>query len=213
MVMMATVIAAFGYKACTDPTFVPPEGPPFSCKVTDFFTISDIMGVAPWNKLYAIMMTIYSFSNLAEIRCWDDRLSSFVSAQTRNVLWFGTILGMVSGPMIGFYDCYFDYPWHQFSTNLFVVGQLLYIYPIVYILSSNKNQFKAAAHPVIDGMVTLLIFVTLDGAFIYLFPGMLDKYIDIGALGEWFAFYSDFYIRYQSTKIISYMLEVTRKDE
>ncbi len=62
-------------------------------------------------------------------------------------------------------------------------------------------------------MVTLLIFVTLDGALIYLFPGMLDKYIDIGALGEWFAFYSDFYIRYQSTKVISYMLEVTRKDE
>jgi len=62
-------------------------------------------------------------------------------------------------------------------------------------------------------MVTLLIFVTIDGAFIYLFPGVLDPIIDIGALGEWFAFYSDFYIRYQSTKLINYMLEVKRKDE
>jgi len=141
MVMMATVIALFGYKACYDPSFIPPDGGAFSCKMTDFFTISDIMGVAPWNKLYAIMMTVYSFSNLAEMRCWDDRLTTFTTSSTRTVLWIGTVVGMIFGPGIGFYDCYYDGHWHQFVTNVFVFGQLLYIYPLVYILSQNKAQF------------------------------------------------------------------------
>ena len=40
------------------------------------------MGVAPLNKLYAMMLTVYSFTKQAEARAYYQGLSGFVSAAT-----------------------------------------------------------------------------------------------------------------------------------
>ena len=54
MIMMATLIAIFGYRACMQGEF--------ECTVQHFPDISHVMGVAPLNKLYAMMFMIYSFT-------------------------------------------------------------------------------------------------------------------------------------------------------
>ena len=54
MIMMATLIAIFGYRACMQGEF--------ECTIEHFPDISHVMGVAPLNKLYSIMFVVYSFS-------------------------------------------------------------------------------------------------------------------------------------------------------
>ena len=59
MVMMAVGISYFGVKACQAETFG-------VCTLQQLPDISHVMGVAPLNKLYAIMLTVYSASKMWE---------------------------------------------------------------------------------------------------------------------------------------------------
>jgi hypothetical protein len=52
MAMMASIIAICGYQACATGKF--------ECTWKKFPDISHVMGGPPLNKLYAIMLTVYS---------------------------------------------------------------------------------------------------------------------------------------------------------
>lgn len=104
MLMMAMTISYFGYEACTAGTFV--------CTPQSFPDISHLMGNPPLNKLYSIMLTIYSCTKQAEARAYYHRLSGFVSPLMNNVLLLAAVVSFVFGPLIGFFDCYYDMPHH-----------------------------------------------------------------------------------------------------
>jgi len=102
MVMMITIISYVGYLACTQ------WGYYGKCGVDNIPDISQVMGDPPVNKLYAIMLTIYSATKLAEARAYYNRLSTFVSPLFNAFLFGAAVIAMFSGPAIGYYDCFFD---------------------------------------------------------------------------------------------------------
>jgi hypothetical protein len=74
------------------------------------------MGVTPLNKLYSIMLTIYSCTKQAEARAYHDRLSGFVSPLVNSLLLLAALASFIFGPCIGFWDCYYDMDIHCFVT-------------------------------------------------------------------------------------------------
>jgi len=133
MVMMVTLISYFGWVACTtDSRFG-------ECSLDKFFSISELMGMPPLNKLYAIMMTVYSATKQAEARAYYNRLSTFVSPLLNNFLFFAACVAMIAGPAIGYYDCYFNGHMHMVCTNTFVIAEVCYLVPLAYIMSTNRE--------------------------------------------------------------------------
>jgi len=118
MVMMATLIAYFGWVACTsDKRFG-------ECSLDNFFDISHLMGNPPLNKLYAIMLTVYSATKQAEHRAYFNRLSTFVSPILNYFIFFAACVAMIAGPGIGYYDTYFNIDMHMFFTTTFVIAEV-----------------------------------------------------------------------------------------
>jgi hypothetical protein len=108
MLMMASIIAVCGYQACQ-------EGK-FECTLQKFPDISHVMGGPPLNKLYSIMLTVYSCTKQAEARAYYNRLSGFVSPLVNNFLLFAATVSFIFGPLIGFFDCYYDMDMHMLAT-------------------------------------------------------------------------------------------------
>ena len=61
-IMMATILLSCGYQAC--------QSGEYTCNLHDFPDVSHVMGVAPLNKLYAMMLTWYSFNKLNYYRAF-----------------------------------------------------------------------------------------------------------------------------------------------
>lgn len=198
MLMMASVIALCGYQACQ-------EGK-FECTWQHFPDISHVMGGPPLNKLYSIMLTIYSCTKQAEARAYHDRLSTFVSPLANGLLLLAATVSFIFGPLIGYFDCYYDMHHHMQATGLFTGGEIVYIYGIVYLLATNRSQFDASASAAIDRCILALIIVAIDGYLMQLGPEALG--ISIHQIGEWVAFYLDFFVRYQLSTIIRYKSQV-----
>jgi hypothetical protein len=74
------------------------------------------MGGPPLNKLYSIMLTIYSCVKQAEARAYHDRLSTFVSPCVNNFLLFPALASFIFGPLIGYWDCYYNMDKHMLAT-------------------------------------------------------------------------------------------------
>ena len=72
----------------------------------------------------------------------------------------------------------------------------------VYLIATNRNQFSPSASSTIDTCIYSLVLVAIDGILMSLGPEVVG--ISIAQMGEWFAFYSDFFIRWQLSKIIKY---------
>ena len=70
------------------------------------------MGLAPLNKLYAMMMTLFAFVKIMNIRATIDRIQSFTSSNLQLFLVAAGAAGVIFGPAIGFFDTYYDHPVH-----------------------------------------------------------------------------------------------------
>ena len=99
------------------------------------------MGLAPLNKLYAIMFTVYSFTKQAEARAYHHRLSGFVSPLANGFLLLAASASFIFGPLIGYWDCYYNMDKHMLATQIFTGGEIVYIYFITYLIATNRNQF------------------------------------------------------------------------
>ena len=130
--MMTVVIGYFGWVACQDLRFG-------ECSMDNFMDISHLMGNPPSNKLYAIMLTVYSATKFYEASAYYNRLSTFVSPLVNNFLFFAACVAMIAAPGIGYYDCYFNMHMHMTFTTTFVIGEILYLYPLCYILHHNRE--------------------------------------------------------------------------
>lgn len=124
--MMASIIIYFGYVGCTDGTF--------TCDENSFPDISHVMGKAPLNKLYAIMLTWYACVKQANVRAYHQRLQGIASSGTNQALVIYGIISCIFGPLIGFFDVYYNMPVHCFVVALFVIGEVLYIFTMTAVL-------------------------------------------------------------------------------
>ena len=197
MIMMATLIAIFGYRACIQGEF--------ECTVQHFPDISHVMGVTPLNKLYAMMFMVYSFSKQAEARAHYQHLQSFVSPLVNNLLLVAAAFGFVFGPCIGFWDCYMNMDIHVKVTTLFTSGEVAYLFIIVPVMALNRSHYAPEASPIIDSCCLGIFTVLCVGAVMHLggLPG-----VSTNQIGEWIAFYSDFFVRFQMARLIKYKNEV-----
>jgi len=186
MIMMASIIAICGYLACT--------AGEFTCTLQHWPDISHIMGVAPRNKLYAIMLTIYSCTKQAEARAYHDKLSTFVSPLVNSLLLLCALASLMFGPCIGYWDCYYDMDMHCSVTQIFTIGEIAYVFILFYVLDTNRDQFDPKTYIYMDRIKLALFLVAIDGIFMSLGNGYLG--INIAQIGEWIAFFIDFYCRF-----------------
>ena len=161
------------------------------------------MGVAPLNKLYAIMLTFYACVKQEYARAYHQRLNGIASKCTNKALLIYAALSCIFGPCIGFFDCYYDMTLHCTATALFVVGEVLYIFTVIGILSACKAAF-AGFESQINWLVQLRRGIVLLGA--YTLGAKVFGY-DIGiysAIIEWVLFITSFYIFAIFGSIMSY---------
>jgi len=194
MVMMLSVIAIYGWISCRDQRFG-------ECSLDNFADISHVMGTAPNNKLYAIMLTVYSAAKQAEARAYYNRLSTFVSPLANNFLFFIAVVAMITGPGIGYWDCYFDMDTHCLMAGIFSGAEVIYLYSFCYIMTKNREQFGPHAQHVITRVQYQLAFIAIMEVF-SLVPAISP--INFSEIGEWVAFFSDFIIRFQLAAVMRY---------
>ena len=134
--MMCGILLTCGYIRCTDGTF--------QCTNTKIPDISHVMGQAPLNKLYAIMLTAYAANKQAYERAQHQRLQGIASQGTLTALLIYGALSCIFGPMIGFFDVYYDMHVHCFVVALFCVGEVLYVLTMTAVLNSSRALFPQA---------------------------------------------------------------------
>lgn len=194
MIMMVSLTGICGYRACVTGEFV--------CSWQSFPDISHTMGHAPLNKLYAIMLTIYSCTKQAEARAYHDKLSTMVSPLYNTVLLLAALTSFIFGPCIGYFDCYFDMPHHMLSAQLFTIGEIIYVVGVVYALCHNRSQFSPEANSTIDVCVKALGLMAIVAVLMQIGSGTLG--FAVGQIGEWIAFYCDFFVRFNLAKVMKY---------
>lgn len=152
------------------------------------------MGRAPLNKLYAIMLTVYACVKQAQVRAYHERLRGIASPGTNsNLLIYGAI-SCVFGPMIGYFDVYYNMTVHCSVVALFVIGELLYVMTIISVLSKRRAHFPASDHGKIDILIqTEYLFLAIGAV------QMIGKVasFDLGYYGgfiEWILFIWSFYV-------------------
>ena len=192
--MMASVLAFFCYIACFTNKYV--------CTWKKFPDISHVMGRPPLNQLYSIMLTLYSYTKLAETRVHYDKLVPFAPPFATAILVLSSIVSFVMGPCIGYFDCYFNMQMHVLSAGYFTLGELIYVFTIVIVVSSNRDRFGSDANYYIDNCILALVLMAVVGVLMQYSNNTLG--FAMSQFGEWIAFYSDFFIRYNLASIMKY---------
>ena len=148
------------------------------------------------------MLALYSCVKQAEARAYYNRLSGFVSPLVNNILLLAALVSFIFGPLIGFFDTYYDLDHHMLATGLFTGGEVVYIYTIMYLICTNREQFPASAGNSIFYIKISLTIVAITGLVMHFnqdFPGYA-----INQMGEWIAFFNDFFIRFHIASFIRY---------
>ena len=103
-------------------------------------------------------------------------------------------MSCVFGPMIGFFDVYYDMHVHCFVVALFVIGEVLYVFTATAVLNSSRSSVPQEAQPKIDTLVSCRALTVVLGV-ITLGAKVIGKDIDpYSAYIEWVLFNMSFYI-------------------
>lgn len=191
MILMLTVISLCGFFSC--------HLGYFTCTTSVFPTISDVMADPPLNKLYSIILTVFSCTKQAEARAYHSRLKSLVSARVNNLLLFAALMSTISAPWIGFFDIHFNFPLHMVATLTFTLGEILYLFPLCYFLVRSRSTFPRHAQPLITFILYFAAFNLIFGLIMlygFFFHGIALQ------IEEWVVFYSDFILRFVLSTII-----------
>ena len=203
--MMCATLLGCGYLKCTDGSF--------ECTNGKFPDISHVMGHPPLNKLYAIMLTLYAANKQAYVRAQHARLQGIASACTLQAMLIYGAMSCIFGPMIGFFDVYYDMHVHCFVVALFVIGEVLYFFTATGVLNSCRTAFPQAAQSSIDTLVTCRALTVVLGV-ITLGSKVIGKDIDpYGAYIEWILFNMSFYLFTVLADIMPYDAIVVPEDE
>lgn len=180
-----------------------------------FPDISHVMGHEPLNKLYAIMLTFYSFQKQAYVRAFYTALKALPNEQSGNVymLYFAAV-SCIFGPMIGFFDVYYNQLVHCNVTAFFVIGELGYIMTIIGIVSRNRDFFQGVPHAgsIISNLELCRVFIIIEGVVKL---GAKAYGYDLGAWSafiEWSLFILTFYIFAVLSDLMPYQLKVVKQE-
>ena len=121
-------------------------------------------------------------------------MSGIVSPLANNILLLAAAVSFICGPLIGFFDCYYDMDHHMLFTGLFTNGEVVYVYMIYYCISSNRDKFAPSSYPTMDRMFYMLCVTAVVGAIMHFNDYFPD--ISVNQIGEWVAFYGDFFLRW-----------------
>ena len=202
---MGAIIIYCGYVGCTDGTF--------TCDDHSFPDISHVMGKAPLNKLYAIMLTWYACVKQAYVRAYHDRLQGVASPGTNKALLIYGVISCIFGPMIGFFDVYYNMQVHCFVVALFVIGEVLYILTMTAVLNETRSQWPLSAQGSIDNLVFCRLVTVVLGV-VTLGAKVIGKNIDpYSAYIEWALFNLSFYIFGVMSNIMPYEDVVVAQEE
>jgi hypothetical protein len=205
--MMAVCLLTCGYQAC--------ESGRYKCNLQELPDVSHVMGIAPLNKLYSIMLTFYSFNKLNYVRAFYQNISTIPGTEQKNqlLMCFG-ILSVICAPMIGFFDVFYDMKMHCTFTSLFVIGEVGYVCTITSVLKNHRDYYPGdKAQKQINTMILMRAIIVIEGIITY---GTKYYGIDIGAgrnIIEWAVFHETFYVFAVLTELMPYTLKVVRKDQ
>ncbi len=194
---MFGILVTCGYVKCNDGTF--------QCTNTKIPDISHVMGHPPLNKLYAIMLTAYAANKQAYVRAQYQRLQGIASHGTLTAMLIYGAISCIFGPMIGFFDVFYDMQVHCFVVALFVVGEVLYFLTMIAVLNSNRGAFPQSAQSSIDTLVTCRAVTVVLGV-ITLGAKIIGADIEPygGCYIEWILFNLSFYIFAVLAEIMPY---------
>ena len=159
------------------------------------------------------MLTFYSFQKQAYVRAFYCQLKALPTEQGANVnmLYFAAV-SCVFGPMIGFFDVYYNQLVHCTVTAFFVIGELGYILTMIGLVSKNRSFFKGVPHSdqLISHLELCRIFIVLEGVVKL---GAKAYGYDLGAWSsfiEWSLFICTFYIFAVLSDLMPYQLKVVK---
>lgn len=202
---MGGILLVCGYISCTDGTF--------ECDDKKFPDISHVMGLAPLNKLYAIMLTAYAMNKQACVRSYHHALQGIASPCTQQAMLIYGLMGCIFGPLIGFFDVYYDMHTHCFVVALFVVGEVLYIFTATAVINGARDKFPQSSQSSIDTLVTCRLLTVVLGA-VTLGAKVMGKDINpYSAYIEWILFIMSFFIFGVLASIMPYNAVVVPEEE
>ena len=128
------------------------------------------------------------------------------------MLCFG-LLSIVFGPLIGFFDVFYDVHIHCTCAALFTIGEVGYVINMVSVLKNHRDLFtREGAQSKINTLIMLRGLIVIQGIVTY---GAKLYQIDIGAgssIIEWSVFHETFYIFAILPDIMPFELKVVRAD-
>ena len=129
MLMMASLIAFFGHRACSLNEF--------TCDWQGFPSVSSVMGYPLRSWIYTGMLTVFALTKYREARGFHEVIKDLLSERMTSVLMVATISGILSAPFVAFFDCYSSEALHLLFTGIFVLGEVTYLTTILYVLNVN----------------------------------------------------------------------------
>lgn len=203
--MMGGTLLYCGYIACTTGEY--------ECSSTHLPDVSHVMGHPPLNKLYAIMLTFYAFVKQAYVRAYHDRLSAFPNVAKKNTyLLCYAALSVVFGPMIGYFDVFYNMQVHCLVVAFFVIGEVGYILTIISMVKNNRLSFPQSVQGSIDNLLLCRVVLVILGVI-----SLGSKYMryDIGVYSayiEWIVFNLTFVVFAILAQVMPYELKVVKAD-
>ena len=79
---------------------------------------------------------------------------------------------------------------------------------MTYLLYTNRSEFSPSASPAISRCVLGIFVILLDVVLMNVIGGAALGIPAINAIGEWVAFYTIFFIRYNLAEVMRYKNEV-----
>jgi hypothetical protein len=192
---MGALLLACGFQACYTGEY--------ECSASHLPDISHVMGKPPLNKLYAMMLTFYACVKQANVRAYHQKLTGIASPCTNKSLLYFACMSCIFGPLIGFFDVFYWMIVHCTVTALFTAGEVLYMYTMVGILSTNKDKFPGQ-----DSNINTLVmgrWISAGLGIVTLGAKAMGYDIGIGsAIIEWTEFCMSFYLFALMASIMKY---------
>ncbi len=99
------------------------------------------MADPPLNKLYSIILTIFSCTKQAEARAYHTKLRSIVTPKINKIMLIAAFASVVSAPWIGFFDVHYNFPLHMVATMTFTAGDIVYLITLCVKVVQNRAEF------------------------------------------------------------------------
>ena len=161
------------------------------------------MGGPPLNKLYMMLLTLYSVVKVVETRAYHDRLSTITNPIINNALIIPAVVAAIYGPCIGYYDVYYDVKTHVKVAGYFTLGELAYLLLLTLVLVTNLRELSPAQRALTALLVFLLALVAAVGILMTYRDEFGLRGYAVGQIGEWVAFYLDFVMRIALAEVLA----------